>query len=141
MFPDLDDDVLLGWRALQRLNIVPENFPKVMETKEIVRTACVKNTEPNQAPKTDPRAEIEKTMTEFPTVFEEPSLDEGKLKPMKGGQITIHLKKDEIKPTLIYTARKCPYAFKEYAKDELDKSENIGIIQKVEGATKWCLPC
>ena len=53
-----------------------------------------------------------------PSVFEEPSLDGGKLKPMKGGPMTIHMKKGEIKPTHIYTARKCPYAFEESAKDE-----------------------
>ena len=29
---DLDDEVLLGWRALQRLKIIPENFPHVMES-------------------------------------------------------------------------------------------------------------
>ena len=133
--PNLDDDVLLGWQALQRLKIIPENFPNVMKAEEIVWTACVKNTEPEKVPKTDPKAEIEKTMAEFPTVFEKPSLDGGKLKPMKGGSMTIHMKKGKIKPTHIYMARKCPYVFEEYAKDELDKSENMGIIQKVEGAT------
>ena len=139
--PNLDDDVLLGWRALQRLKIIPENFPNVMKAEEIVWTACVKNTEPEKVPKTDPKAGIEKAMAKFPTVFEEPSLDGGKLKPMKGGPMTIHMKKGKIKPTHIYTAWKCPYAFKEYAKDELDKSENMQIIQKVEGATQWCSPC
>ena len=141
MSPNLDDDVLLGWRALQRLKIIPENFPNVMKAEEIVRTACVKNTESEKVPKTDPKAEIEKTMAEFPTVFEEPSLDGGKLKPMKGGSMTIHMKKGKIKPTHIYMARKCPYVFEEYAKDELDKSENMGIIQKVEGAIQCCSPC
>ena len=135
MSPDLEDYVLLGRRALQRLKIILLNFPNVMK-EEIVWSACVQNT-----PETDPKAEIEKTMAKFPTVLEEPSPDGRKLKPMKGGQMTIHMKKGEIKPTHIYTARICPYAFEEYAKDELDKSENMGIIQKVEGATQWCSSC
>ena len=75
--PDLEDDVLLGWRGLQRLKIIPDNFPNPMKTEEIVRAACVK---------TDPKAEIEKTMEKFPKVFDEPSLEGGKLKPMKVGQ-------------------------------------------------------
>ena len=137
---DLDDEVLLGWRALQRLHIIPENFPQVMESAstksaepdKVVRSACVKNAEPKQATaetpnqhlisstgtNLDPKAEIEKAMADNPSVFEEPSLDGGKLKPMKGGPMTIHMKKGEIKPTHIYTARKCPYAFEESAKDE-----------------------
>ena len=128
---------LLIWTTMFCLvgKLLSEKFPNVMKTEEIVRTACVKNTESEKVPKTDPKAEIEKTMVEFPMVFEEPSLDGGKLKPMKGGPMTIHMKKGKIKPTHIYTARKCPYVFEEYAKDELDKSENMGIIQKVEGAT------
>ena len=33
--PDLNDDaVLLGWKALQRLRIIPENFPSPTKTKE-----------------------------------------------------------------------------------------------------------
>ena len=80
-------------------------------------------------------------MADNPSVFEEPNLDGGKLKPMKGGPMTIHMKKGEIKPTHIYTARKCPYAFEESAKEELDKSEKMGIIKKVEGASQWCSPC
>ena len=86
--------------------------------------------------KTDPKAEIEKTLEKFPSVFDEPSLEGGKLKPMKGGPMTIHMKKGEIRPIHIYIARKCSCAFKEYAKDELDKSENMEIIQKMKGATQ-----
>ena len=131
--PDLnDDDVLLGWKSLQKLKIIPENFPNPIKTEDVIRAACAKM---------DPRTAIENTMKKFPTVFDEPSLEGGKLKPMKGGPMTIHLKKGEIKPTHIYTARKCPYAFEDYAKEELDKSENMGIIEKVEGATEWCSPC
>merc|ERR1719245_1023487 len=59
--PDLnDDDVLLGWKALQRLKIISENFPSPIKTEEIVRAACAK---------TDPRTAIEKTMEKFPTGF------------------------------------------------------------------------
>ena len=111
---DLDDEVLLGWRAVQRLKIIPEIFPHVMESAstkiaesdKIVQSACVKDTEPDQATtetpsqllmsstetSLDPKAKIEKAMADFPSVFEEPSLDGSKLKPMKGGPMTIHMK-------------------------------------------------
>ena len=161
---DLADEILIGWRALQRLNIIPENFPHVIrsasassaESDQTVRSASASSTEsdpalnvknPSQLLKSstgmnsDPKAEIEKTIAAFPTVFEEPGLEGGKLKPMKGGPMSIHLKPGEIKPTHIFTARKCPYAFEDHAKAELDKSETMGIVEKVEGASQWCSPC
>ena len=39
--------------------------------------------------------------------FQRRSLEGGKLKPMNGGPMTIHMKKGDIRPTHIYTACKC----------------------------------
>merc|ERR1712218_212609 len=77
-------------------------------------------------------------MEDFSEVFEEP--EGGKLKPMKGGKMKIHMKPGPKKVTHIFTARKCPYAFEGQAKAELDESEALGIIEKVEGTTEWCSP-
>ena len=89
-------------------------------------------------PHSNPKVRIEKAMEDFPEVFEEP--EGGKLKPMKGGKMKIHMKPGPKKVTHIFTARKCPYAFKGQAKAELDESEALGIIEKVEGTTEWCSP-
>ena len=208
---DLAGEVLLGWRALKRLKIIPEGFPHVSKTLESADTrrvdaeiGCTEgsgctgskasagtrrtsaetgSTESNadsngeinscghtlaphefinnpeevyQVRKThadscghtlaphesvDPKVKIEKAMDAFPAVFEEPGgLDGGQLNPMKGGEMTIHLKPGPRKPTHIFTARKCPYAFENQAKAELDRSETLGIIEKVEGASEWCSP-
>ena len=45
--------------------------------------------------------------------------------------MTIHIKKGEIKQTHIYTARKCPYAFEEYAKDVNERYASANEIQLV----------
>ena len=89
-------------------------------------------------PHSNPKVRIEKAMEDFPEVFEEP--EGGKLKPMKGGKMKIHMKPGPKKVTHIFTARKCPYAFEGQAKAELDESEALGIIEKVEGTTEWCSP-
>ena len=52
----------------------------------------------------------------------------------------IHLKPGPKNVTHLYTPRKCPYAFKGQAKAELDKDKTLGIIEKVEGTSKWCSP-
>ena len=53
----------------------------------------------------------------------------------------IHLKEDvPIKPTHIFNARKCPYAFEGQAKAELDQNEALGVIEKVEDVSEWCSP-
>ena len=88
----------------------------------------------------DPKSNIEMAMEAFPKVFDEPGVEGGKLKPMKGGPMKIHLKPGPKKVTHLYTPRKCPYAFEGQAKAELDKDEALGIIEKVEGASEWCSP-
>ena len=128
---DLQDEILIGWRTLQRLGIISQNFPHVAKVCKALNDSNVP----------DSRTKIEDLMSEFPSVFEEPGgINGGQLKPMKGDQMTIHLKPGPMKPTHIYTARKCPYAFEGHAKAELDKSVAMGIIEKVEGASNWCSP-
>ena len=65
-------------------------------------------------------------MKAFPKVFDGPGVVGGKLNSMK-----IHLKPGPKNVTHLYTPRKCPYAF---------KGQALGIIEKVEGTSKWCSP-
>merc|ERR1712020_427474 len=87
------DEVLLGWRALQRLKIIPENFPRPkVDCRKIVGEPAQTDSKsgpnvPREGTKTlkseDPKVNVEEAMKNFLEVFEEPG--EGKLKPMKGG--------------------------------------------------------
>ena len=134
---DLKDDILVGWRTLQRLGILHENFPHVIKSTQcnFAQCSCIKchATKCEQ----NPKLRIEEVINEYSEVFEV----DGPLKTMKGGQMEIHLKDDvPIKPTHIYNARKCPYAFENQAKEELDKNEMLGIIEKVEDVSDWCSP-
>ena len=52
----------------------------------------------------------------------------------------IHLKEGPIKPVHVYTPRKVAYAYQDEAKAELDKDEKLGVIEKFDGISKWCLP-
>ena len=90
----------------------------------------------------DPKSNVEAAMAAFPKIFEEPSEAEGGLKIMKGDPMKIKLKPGPLKPTQVYTARKIPYAFEEFAKAELDKLVAMGVIEFCGyEATEWCSPC
>ena len=166
---DLTQEVLLGWKTLKRLSIIPEDFPNISDVQCQRVIGCAKQsagrtdqlagrtdqsagwtdqsagrpkhfTKANLYLGKDPKANIEEAMAAFPVVFQEPSEVDGVLKTMKGGPMKIHLKDVPIIPTQLYTARKVPYAFEDSARAELDKLEKMGIIEKVEGASDWCSP-
>ena len=124
---DLVDEILLGWRALQRLQIIPEGFPKP--------TTCRKTISVSRC---DSKITIEVLMEEFSDIFKV----DGDLRIMKGGPMTIKMRDGPIKPTFVSTARKCPYAFENLVKAKLDEDEALGIIEKVpiEEVTEWCSP-
>ena len=136
----LKKECLLGWRALQRLHIIHEDFPHVLKQSSIKTSASqtealIKTTVASE----DPKKAMESLIEEFKiSVFN----TEGELKPMKGGPMKIHLKEGPIKPFHIYTPRKIPYAYKEAAKAKLDKDESLGVIEKVPlgSPSAWCLP-
>ena len=133
----LKKECLLGWRALQRLHILHEDFPHALK-QSTIRTIAASEDPKNQS-SGDPKKAMESLIEEFKTsVFN----TEGELKPMKGGPMKIHLKEGPIKPFHIYTPRKIPYAYKEAAKAKLDKDESLGVIEKVPlgSPSSWCLP-
>ena len=76
-------------------------------------------------------------MEEFKDVFEESTL-----KPMTGKPMHIHMKPvpPGEKPRQSLTARAIPHAYREQAKQELDKMVNEGIIRPVSEPTEWLSP-
>ena len=50
----------------------------------------------------------------------------------------IHLKEEKICPLHICNPCKTPYAFQDTAKAKLDQDEDLGIIEKFHGTSKWC---
>jgi len=57
--------------------------------------------------------------------------------PMGGQEFRIVLKPDA-RPTKVYTARPVPLALETKLKEELDRLEKDGIIEKVTHPTEWC---
>ena len=135
----ITNECLLGWRALQRLKILPENFPhaivkavKADQTSKIVETVKA-----DENRKMEPNMDVKKMVDEeYSDVFD---TSEG-LKPMKGGPMKIHLKEGPIKPLHIFTPRKIAYAYQKDAKATLDEDVALGVIEKVEGPSEWCSP-
>ena len=126
---DLENEILLGWRSLQRLRIIPEDFPKPI--------TCRKTTSKTTQEQV-PNENFEALMEEFDEVFKV----DGALKTMKGGPMSIKMRDVPIKPTFTSTARKCPYAFENLVKAKLDEDEELGIIEKlpIGEVTEWCSP-
>ena len=69
---DLKDEILIGWRALQRLEIISENFPQPV-------TRCKKTEAPMIID--DPESRLKAEIKKFSDVFNA----DGPLKTMKGG--------------------------------------------------------
>merc|ERR1712223_1958238 len=87
---DLEDEILLGWRSLQRLQIIPEDFPR-----PITRGTTVSKTTVGVERASNMAETFEALMEEFAEIFKV----EGTLKTMKGGPMTIKLRDVPIKPT------------------------------------------
>ena len=151
----LQGECLLGWKALQRLKIIHENFPHVLnrgafvpEGKCVISQVRTSNA-PQEAciatQKVLPQISIDDTAKAIKCLMEEKEYNEvfdvsGELKPMKGGPMTIHLKEGPIEPLHIYAPRRVPYAYIEDVKKTLEEDVKLGVIEKVEGPSVWCSP-
>ena len=58
---------------------------------------------------------------------------------MKGEPVKIHLK-DVAKPFHCNTARRIPVPLLPKVKNEFERMQNAGVIQKISGPTEWCSP-
>ena len=77
------------------------------------------------------------TFTMFQDVFD----DEGKLKPLKGKTMDIHLRDDvPVVPKKCLIARQVPIHLRDEAAKELQKAVDAGILAKVQEPTEWISP-
>ena len=145
--PALQDEILLSWRNLQGLGVIPEDFPhRACTTKAMPEVKIEpKESSPKRPDQTDstkervpkrPEFEPETTPTQSllsgpkghpwigmeTLIKEEASVfnNEEKLRTMKSGPLKIRLKDGPIKPIHVNTPRKTPYAFQSAAKSKLN---------------------
>ena len=124
IFPSIQGDMLISWRAAQRLHILSENYPSQINAinKERVNSTQKQN-----------NVTADDLINEFPTVFD------GQVRVMKGELFKINLR-DDAKPFCISAPRSIPYAYRDKVKKELDSLKSQGIIEPVTCPTEWCAP-
>ena len=124
----IQNEVLLSWKALVELGIIPNSFPHVEARAAGVSTSTPMTLEMAVA-------SVKTMIGSFDDVFD----TEGTLRTMKGKPMVIEMKDDApIKPVHVCSPRRTAYAFQEAAKQKLDDDESKGVIEKVIGATDWC---
>ena len=142
--PALHEEVVLGWRALQRLGVIPKDFPRC--SKDQVTTKKTLMPLPPQEHKkkvnrTDDTIDLTKSVKGLIKEYESVFKVDFKLQTMKGPPMKIELVDNvPIKPLHIYTPRKTPYAYQNAAKAKLNQLEEYCITEKVTGPTDWCSP-
>ena len=134
--PALQDEILLSRRTLQRLGVIPKDFPhRACTTKAMPKVKIKpKKSSPKRPDQTDSTKESIPKRPEFgPETFQPSQCHQGlkatlgsgwrpwskkmhpcseeKLRTMKDGAIKIKLKDRPIKPLHVNTPRKTPYAF------------------------------
>jgi len=102
-----DFQAILGLSACERLHLV----------KRVLMVAESKVSEP----------EYGSILTEYGDVF--------KGLGCLSGEHTIQI--DETVPPVIHPCRKVPFALQRQLKEELDKMESLGVIQKIDHPTDW----
>ena len=124
----IQDEILLSWKALVELGVIPDSFPHVE-----ARAAGASASNPMTLEMA--LAGVKTMILTFDDVFDE----EGTLRTMKGKPMVIEMKDDApIKPVHVCSPRRTAYAFQEAAKQKLDDDEKKGVIEKVIGPTDWC---
>ena len=110
---------------------VPERFQAPEVKKRGARVSRTRSELPNRQVK---RQEL---IEKYSTVFQE-----NEFPPMRGEPMKIQLKgiPEEDKPRPCLTARSIPYAYRDQAKNEVDKLVKQGVIRPVAHATEFCSP-
>jgi hypothetical protein len=130
----IEGEVLLSWQVLQRLGVIKSDFPNVdVKIATTSATPEPKCTDEDKASRTA----VTRMIREFDTVFSE----DGPLRMMEGDPMKIHIKTGvTVVPLNVCTPRKTPIAYLEAAKKKIDSDLEMGIIEKVEGVSRWCSP-
>ena len=76
-------EVLLDWKALRRLRIIPEHFPSPIPKGQISKMLKLDVDQFAHLPRRDPKSNVEEAMSAFPEVFQDQSEVSGVLKAMK----------------------------------------------------------
>lgn len=132
---DLAPAMLVSWRDLQDLDIVPGAFPARMG-----KACSAASKESASQPGEDAFARLRRKMIEeFPAVLR----DEVGDATLAGGPMTIYIddaKAEKRKPLHVSTTRPTPIHMKEEAKKLLDEYLASGIIEPVPDnePTEWC---
>ena len=134
----LRGEILICCEDLIRLGILRDDFPSQLTCNYIpksvshcrqnftVMDSCLQRT-------------LEKIFCEFGHVFETPG--EGKIRPMAGPPMRIHLKTDvDVKPTRVLNARRVPIHLEEKASKEVASLIRQDILTKIDYPTTWCSP-
>jgi hypothetical protein len=113
--------VLLCWRTLKRLGIIPKDFPRARASVVNASPVVIDGHTKGES------VETEGVKDAVAQMMEEFFSEEGQLQPMKREPMTIHIQKDvDIKPLCICTPMKTPYAYQDAAKAKLDEDEAKG---------------
>ena len=139
--PALNKEVILSWRTLQRLKVIPKDFPSPVPLHVKVATSKAKKKQSNLVKSEEAinlNETIEELMDQYQEVFKTNDLDQ--LKTMKGEAMKIELVDGPIKPLHVNKPRKAPYSYQGASKAKLDKLVSLGILESVEGSIDWISP-
>jgi len=124
----IEDEILLCWRDMIRLSIIPENFPTPQAHMALKVEISQENAEQLKAEDAEIKKRTEELFTEFADVISD-SLPE---EPMKGPPMTIKLKDDpNMKPRCATTCKPIPFHMEEAAERCITQLVKDGIIEKV----------
>ena len=117
----LSNELIIGWRNLEDLGVIPRNFPTVGSCHAVSAISTAPPPELQCPPNF-----IDNLVNSFNTVFSD-RLPEA---PMKGPQMKIHIK-EGARPRAVTTTKQIPHHWKETADQTLKKLLDDGIIEPV----------
>ena len=119
-----DDDILICLQDLKALGVVQEDFPHAQHPGAAKAVKAVKTEAFNDL------------LREFNDVLK---TSKDKFPPMKGGPMTIKLRKDvDIKPHKALTTRMIPLHMQKAANQLIKELIESDVIEKVNEPTQWC---
>ena len=121
---DLTQEILISWHHLKKMGILEEDFPY---NSVSARTTILEE---------DTSDNIDKVKKDFDDVFNDKlGRSSGS---MKGPPARVELKKGDIKPHKVFTARQTPIHLREKADDLVKELLEAGVIVPETEPTDWC---
>ena len=156
--PALSGEVILSWRALQRLGVIPMDFPsprsnqhdhvtlnKMFAPLPLSKSRNIKKEklEAKKSLKTtaDDAIDLHESVDELKKKYNSVFAIDAELKTMTGEPMKIDLVDNmTIKPLHVNVPRRTPYAYQKVAKEELDRLVALGVLEEVSGSSEWISP-